>query len=383
MVKRRRFADWTILELEELAHAYKMIAALKPGNPTCLQGQAAIHRACGMGALKIHSNRRFLPWHRGFLYFHEKILQMVLGNKNFRLPVWDWEQEALNTKYQGVRAAVLPACSIELRGNLKDIPSQVRAWLLSGDAHCPGGGAGFDKWVGGIPNSGDRAVSNASQDVHMNVHGLSGNLMSDINVAAFDPLFYAHHANVDRMWWYWSNTFPCEVARDADEWKNQSFVFFDEYSQPVSVTTGALENLSLLGYYYDKPDLSLEKFRRQEIEQFRADKSVTTGTIPVLIEIPASSGVMALDPKEYYGVGLSTGNDQPIVLGGFVDLMSEHMHHGSRFVSGSLNTEGIRILQSRVPYALVWGILDDGNQLIGAVPLKDAILTIFTDKKFI
>jgi polyphenol oxidase len=48
----------------------------------------------------VHHNWLFLPWHRAYLYFHERILAMLLekhrGVRDFALPYWDWDTEGRN-----------------------------------------------------------------------------------------------------------------------------------------------------------------------------------------------------------------------------------------------------------------------------------------------
>jgi hypothetical protein len=46
---------------------------------------------CGVSAHDIHYSQLFLPWHRAFLYLHERMLQAELGDRDFRIPAWDWE----------------------------------------------------------------------------------------------------------------------------------------------------------------------------------------------------------------------------------------------------------------------------------------------------
>jgi tyrosinase len=47
--------------------------------------------------------------------------------------------------------------------------------------------------------------SNALQDTHDAIHGWVGGVMSQVSFAAFDPIFWAHHCMVDRIWWMWQN----------------------------------------------------------------------------------------------------------------------------------------------------------------------------------
>jgi Common central domain of tyrosinase/Polyphenol oxidase middle domain len=72
--------------------------------------------------------------------------------------------------------------------------------------------------------------------------------MGDVPVAANDPIFYEHHANIDRLWACWQNSHP-PVRGEA--WLNDQFSFPDEtgtlQTRPVSdfISTVAL------GYVYD------------------------------------------------------------------------------------------------------------------------------------
>jgi tyrosinase len=47
------------------------------------------------------------------------------------------------------------------------------------------------------------SASNSLEGIHDTIHGYVGGQMGDPNVAAFDPIFFLHHANVDRMLSLW------------------------------------------------------------------------------------------------------------------------------------------------------------------------------------
>src|ERR1700733_15393143 len=44
----------------------------------------------------MHGNWYFLPWHRGYIYYFEKIVRKMSGDDGFRLPYWAWETEGQN-----------------------------------------------------------------------------------------------------------------------------------------------------------------------------------------------------------------------------------------------------------------------------------------------
>ena len=59
--------------------------------------------------------------------------------------------------------------------------------------------------------------------VHDNVHVWVGGEMSDANWAAYDPLFWAHHSMVDRLWRIWQHDNP--GAQPAHQILERGLVF--------------------------------------------------------------------------------------------------------------------------------------------------------------
>lgn len=46
------------------------------------------------------------------------------------------------------------------------------------------------------------------EQAHNNVHGWVGGAMGVVPVAAYDPVFWAHHTNIDRIWYLWQVAHP-------------------------------------------------------------------------------------------------------------------------------------------------------------------------------
>src|ERR1043165_7103890 len=83
----------------------KAVAAMKklPGNnPLSWQFQANMHGAPADDGVNdnwrwcMHGNWWFLPWHRGYIYYLEKIVRQMSGDEDFRLPYWAWESPNQN-----------------------------------------------------------------------------------------------------------------------------------------------------------------------------------------------------------------------------------------------------------------------------------------------
>jgi tyrosinase len=50
--------------------------------------------------------------------------------------------------------------------------------------------------------------SSRLENVHNSVHVWVGGSMSQIPIAAFDPIFWAHHTMIDRLWAIWQQRHP-------------------------------------------------------------------------------------------------------------------------------------------------------------------------------
>ena len=78
------------------------------------------------------------------------------------------------------------------------------------------------------------------------------NDMGFLGSSGRDPLFYSHHANVDRLWHIWATKLGGEGFKDP-EWLDASFVFYDgvERPRPVRIRFRDVLDTRNLGYTYD------------------------------------------------------------------------------------------------------------------------------------
>jgi tyrosinase len=94
-------------------------------------------------------------------------------------------------------------------------------------------------------------VGNSSPD------GNTPGLMSDPGLAALDPIFYLHHANIDRMWAVWNES-PANTNPTLPNWLNGPAALGGrEFVMPMPdgtswvYTPQQMSNLSQLNYTYD------------------------------------------------------------------------------------------------------------------------------------
>jgi tyrosinase len=92
--------------------------------------------------------------------------------------------------------------------------------------------------------------------VHNTVGGRGG-LMTALNTSPGDPIFWLHHANLDRLWEVWLGrpdpSDPQVRTNPADDrWTDFGFDFRDERGQAVTTfrTPGEVVDLTRLGYRY-------------------------------------------------------------------------------------------------------------------------------------
>src|SRR5579872_307603 len=156
----------------------------------------------------------FLPWHRAYLLQFEQAMQDIAPTS--ALAWWDWRTDDPNADQ--VPAAYSDAQDPDGNPNplLKshiDYPN-ARPKLNRDTRRFPGTGGGS------LPTPGDVnqvlgisdffTFSDQAEGLHDQVHGWTGGNGGDmavVNVAAFDPIFWAHHTMIDRLWWQWQQQY--------------------------------------------------------------------------------------------------------------------------------------------------------------------------------
>jgi polyphenol oxidase len=231
-------------------------------------------------AAQVHGCWWFLPWHRAFLAVTEWKLRALSGNPSLALPYWDWSSDRTipaafvrpgSPLARAVRhTPARPLTSVEVDHLLHDEALAVagvaalrsrafRAWTPEQIPHCFGGVASpnANRWHGR-----SRLETVPHNAVHNYVGGeaADGSLgdMTELATAALDPVFYAHHANIDRLWEAWRSDPLHRASEPADpEFLERRFLF--PWLDGTVITLSVADTLDThrLGYAYDR----LEVFR--------------------------------------------------------------------------------------------------------------------------
>lgn len=188
--------------------------------------------------------RIFLPWHRAYLYRLEQALQDRVAGVT--LPWWDWTTtRAIPPAFEAADAGGQPNALFASRTLV--VPADVRegAPIVDETFREPGP-------VDFLPSPADlqfvlnqpsfAVFSDACEDIHDGVHGWVGGTMANVGYAAFDPVFWAHHCMIDRVWWLWQQNGRMNAVPFAG-WENLIL-------EPFNLTVGDVLNANALGFDY-------------------------------------------------------------------------------------------------------------------------------------
>jgi hypothetical protein len=230
-----------------------------------------------------HKNYFFLSWHRAYLYFFERIVRKASGDADFMLPYWpydDPQQASLPSVFApdadeiGSAPANPPLSRRNPLARAIRLEYVDRRWIgLSNVATDVSTVLALDRFAtddkldaqtafGGVRSSGlldGQATGGIEGAPHNRVHqtmGIEGDLGSPAT-AARDPIFWLHHANIDRLWVRWTDPARGRLPPlDDDVWMKTKFNFVDEDGKD-RVLTGedVLDTQFQLGYRYDDDPL--------------------------------------------------------------------------------------------------------------------------------
>jgi tyrosinase len=203
--------------VDAAAPAYRDFVAVhvRAMNPLDFEGMSwGVHT---MGRMMI--GRNFLAWHRQYLRQLERRLQQV--DAAVTIPYWDWMKDR------------------EIPAPLNE-PALLQSWSVT------------RQWdASQLPVEADLQAVNAQtiftpfqrrlEQVHGFVHEAVGGTMAGSSSPA-DPLFFLHHANIDRLWSLWQSAHAEADPPNTSETLEPAPLF--------GVTVASVLGLSSLGYSY-------------------------------------------------------------------------------------------------------------------------------------
>ena len=198
----------------------------------------------------------FLPWHRAFLGYFEDVVRRVLAEAGepaadrFALPYWDWLKRGGTALPPEFRMATDPvfgslyhsARSPSANAGDSIIDHVVAASPLSFATYDRNGAdLGFCRGIDGSP--------------HGAVHGTIGGDMGFVATAGRDPIFWVHHASIDRMWEIWLGQGSGQQNPTDTSWLNASYAFAvpgtSGLPERVDISTAAAALAATFGTSWD------------------------------------------------------------------------------------------------------------------------------------
>lgn len=286
--------------IEKIKKGYKLLRELPDSDPRSLLNQMNLHCLyCDYSlyypgweyALAVHNGWLFLPWHRLFLYFHERIIAKLLDDDTFALPYWAWDDSSDVTPVPDQMPEIYADSSSPLydpiRNNCSFPPFLADLDTIGGCTNKTADyirlqntrlmytqlvtGAPTTSLFYGLPyrfgDSGGPGPGTLEDFPHGTVHLWVGDPnapppyipfddMGHFHRTAFDPIFYAHHGNVDRMWTVWE-TIPGGVRTHPKDpvFLDSQFVFYDENANLVRVNVSQSLDTNKLKYKYQSNPL--------------------------------------------------------------------------------------------------------------------------------
>ena len=239
-------------ELHDLREAYAGMYALPASNYHSYEMIAGLHGGPSPTYCE-HGYPGFLTWHRAYLLTFEEALQRV--HCDVTLPFWDWSSKAT----VGLPSAVSSPTYVNRSGVTVPNP------LYSGPIPASVSSAGT---TSRSPSVGSRdfgpyaaqaqaALLNSDFDdfqvdlngPHGSVHGAVGGHMGGVWTAGFDPIFWMHHANVDRIWADWQKLHPGPMPASENALELEPFT----HGIGTNYKTGAeMLSTEALGYRYTR-----------------------------------------------------------------------------------------------------------------------------------
>lgn len=232
-----------------------------------------------------HGSWYFLPWHRGYLIAVEAIVRDAVtklgGPADWALPYWNYFKPNQNRLPPAFASPDWPDGTgdnplyVEQRygpnndGNVF-VPVEMINLSALADPDFTGSARGGSPGFGGVDSGFSHSGSvhgGIETQPHDFVHGSVGGsdpgsglpgLMSDPDTAGLDPIFWLHHANIDRLWEVWRENPATDVDPTDPNWLNGPEAVGERaFRLPMpggtswAYTPGQMSPLARLGYGYD------------------------------------------------------------------------------------------------------------------------------------
>jgi hypothetical protein len=212
----------------------------------------------------------FLIWHRLYIYNFEKIVRSLSHDPSFALPYWAYTDttniianRTLNQQLRNTKSSLYTASRFKELNNGVPLNGDIIAALdltklnQNTDLYL------YSKQIDAAPHGAMHNYIGAGNNDHYMIYNeiyqkvYDGGLMANVPSAGFDPVFWLHHSNIDRIWQQWTNSANGKKIT-VEDLKAHPFhyQFYNEKGQAVTYTPEEIVKI-IYNLDYDFDDTKL------------------------------------------------------------------------------------------------------------------------------
>jgi tyrosinase len=310
--------------------AVAAMKALPSSDPRNWLNQANIHyNNC------THGNWFFLPWHRGYLLYFERICRKLTGNSKFALPYWNWTTHPAVPDVFWDTSSPLYDPNRSVTQSMQADPAFVGASVIENILSQ----TNFDLFASGPPVGGELHFATNTGMLegtpHNYIHGWIDNTDMGTFQSPRDPVFWTHHNMLDCLWVDWNINRDNSNTNDPS-WTNQQFPdFFDENGNPASITVIDTVLYPLFLYQYEPcaPNEVQSKKSKEQLEQFLKTGAPSKWEVSKHFELAQSlqaevgkvvTGAIKIEPNAFSSALESNGRTAVVLTLGEVEIPQKH-----------------------------------------------------------
>lgn len=284
-----------------------------------------------------HGSPLFLAWHRAYIRIFEQALQTI--DSTVALPFWDWTSSGSfeqgmarahsdnvfndgdNSRPNPLASGPIEDRSRQTRRVPPHTPNRLRSFALSVELAME-----QNEYI-----EFNNEIEGPHGSIHVWVGGPNGD-MSAVPRAAYDPIFWSHHAMVDRLWALWQMSHPDNTP--PPELMSQVLPGFPEWTVADTIDIAT----SRLDYTYEgldpvpRPESATQGRRRRVVVDVR---DIARDGESFMVDI--------------FVRGLSSADDAANVFGGSFGILGaeglheahHHHHHAQKTIQRVDITEAI------------------------------------------
>jgi hypothetical protein len=237
-----------------LCPSYNDISQLKPAWNNCTHEHG-----------NIASDYNFLIWHRFYTLHFEEIVRELSGYEDFALPYWNYTDtlspntnRVMPEAFRKNGTALFEKARLDslntghkISGSPVEGSLDIKA-LMENEVYSI-----FNGTIVAAPHGSMHDYIGAGNKEHIMWNPIyqkdTNGLMALVPSAGFDPIFWMHHANIDRLWQLWTDVKPTRRANPEDVTKNQwPYLFFNAKGDPIQYSMkDVAEKMYNMNYIYD------------------------------------------------------------------------------------------------------------------------------------